>query len=136
MALAWHVVFVDVDEIDRINIYQATMAGMRRALCALAEPAEQALIDGNRLPAGLPCPARAIIGGDALHASISAASILAKVTRDRLLEQLDLEYPEYGFAQHKGYSTPEHLAALQRHGPCAIHRRSFAPVLQSSFDFF
>jgi len=131
-ALAYSIIEIGVDEIDRINIFQATMAGMRRALCALAEPPEQALIDGNRLPPDLPCPARAVVGGDALHASISAASILAKVTRDRLLEQLDRQYPEYGFARHKGYSTPDHLAALQRHGPCAIHRRSYAPVREST----
>ena len=86
------------------------------------------MIDGNQLPRDLPCPARAIIGGDALEPSISAASILAKVSRDRLMVAMDGHYPGYGFAEHKGYSTPGHLAALQRLGPCAEHRRSFAPV--------
>jgi ribonuclease HII len=127
-ALDFSIIEVSVEEIDRINIYQATMAGMRRAVLGLATPADHALIDGNRLPHDLPCPARAIVGGDALEPAISAASILAKVTRDRLLVQLGDVYPAYGFAQHKGYSTPEHLAALQQHGPCPIHRHSFAPV--------
>jgi ribonuclease HII len=131
-ALAWSVVVVEVDEIDRINIFQATMAGMQRALCALATAPELALIDGNQLPRALPCPARAIIGGDGTRLAIGAASILAKVTRDRMMQQLDPCHPAYGFARHKGYSTPEHLDALRRHGPCAIHRRSFAPVREAA----
>lgn len=130
-AIAFSIIEIAVEEIDRINIFQATMAGMQRALLGLAEPPTEAWIDGNALPKSLPCPARAIIGGDALEPAISAASILAKVTRDRLLEGYDPHYPEYGFAQHKGYSTPEHLAALGRHGPCPIHRRSFAPVREA-----
>lgn len=127
-ALAWRVEFVDVDEIDRINIYQATMIGMARAVQALAPAAERVLIDGNRLPRDLPCPARAIIGGDAIEQSIMAASILAKVSRDRAMVALHDHWPDYGFDQHKGYSAPLHLAALLAHGPCVHHRRSFAPV--------
>ena len=127
-ALAWHVVLVEVEEIDRINIFQATMVGMCRAVAGLAIVAHEALIDGNQLPKALPCPGRAIVGGDALEPAISAASIIAKVTRDRLMCRLDAHHPGYGFASHKGYSTPEHLAALKQLGPCPLHRRSFAPV--------
>ena len=101
---------------------------MRDALNGLGVIPHEALIDGNRLPEQLPCPARAIVNGDALIAEISAASILAKVHRDRLLIELDRVHPGYGFAEHKGYPTPAHLAALLRLGPCAAHRRSFAPV--------
>lgn len=126
-AIAWAVASADVDEIDRLNILQATMLAMRRAVEALAVPPEEALVDGNRCPA-LRCRARAVVKGDRDVASISAASILAKTARDALLVALDRAYPAYGFAQHKGYGTPEHLAALQRHGPCPAHRRSFAPV--------
>lgn len=125
---AFHVVMVTCAEIDRINILQATMLGMRQAVAGLAPTAEYALVDGNRLPEGLPCPARAVIGGDHLHACISAASILAKVTRDRYMVELDTRYPGYGFAQHKGYGVAAHLQALERLGPCPEHRRSFAPV--------
>lgn len=127
-ALAWHVVSVDVDDIDRLNIFQATMLGMRRAIEAVAHVAELARIDGNALPRGLPCPAEAWIGGDARDRAIMAASILAKVTRDRAMLELHATWPQYRFDRHKGYSTPEHLAALAAHGPCPHHRRSFAPV--------
>ncbi|MEA5125240.1 ribonuclease HII [Xanthomonas floridensis] len=127
-ALAWSVVLIESEEIDRINIYQATMLGMRRAVEGVAHVAGFARIDGNRVPKGLPCPAEALIGGDALDRAIMAASIVAKVTRDRLMHQLHAQHPEYRFDQHKGYSTPTHLAALQTHGPCPQHRRSFAPV--------
>lgn len=119
--------FADTDEIEKINILWATMAAMSRALRALPELPAKALIDGNRLPKDLPCPAEAIIDGDALHASISAASILAKTTRDAYMKTMGERYPIYGFERHFGYSTPEHLAALREHGPCPIHRRSFAP---------
>lgn len=129
-ALAFHVVVVEVDEIDRINIFQATMAGMRRALLGVAHAAELARIDGNHLPRELPCPAEAWIDGDARDRSIMAASILAKVTRDRMMCELHQRHPQYGFDGHKGYSTPAHLAALRLHGPCEQHRRSFAPVRQ------
>jgi len=127
-ALAVHVAVVEVEEIDRINIFHATMTGMTRALCGLDPAPRRALIDGNRLPPSLPCPAEAVIGGDGIVTAIGAASIIAKVTRDRLLVELDAIHPGYGFAQHKGYSTPEHLAALRRLGPCPQHRRTFAPV--------
>jgi len=127
-ALAWSVVAVDTDEIERLNILGATLAGMERALRALQRTPRLALIDGNRLPRELPCEARAIIDGDATEPSIGAASILAKTERDRIMRALDAVHPGYGFARHKGYSTPEHLAALERLGPCAIHRRGFEPV--------
>lgn len=127
-ALAWSVVYVEVDEIDRINIFQATMAGMRRAVEAVAHAAELARIDGNALPRGLPCPAEALIGGDARDRAIMAASILAKVSRDRHMRELHAQWPQYGFDEHKGYGTPAHRAALAAHGPCPQHRRSFAPV--------
>ena len=128
-ALAWHVVAIEVEVIDRINILQATLVGMREAVEGVMHAAtELARIDGNTLPRGLPCPAEAWIGGDGRDRSIMAASILAKVTRDRMMVALHEAWPQYGFHEHKGYSTPEHLAALDRHGPCPIHRRSFAPV--------
>ena len=127
-ALAWHVEFVEAGEIDDLNILQATLAGMRRALLGLAPAPTFARIDGNRLPKGLPCPAEALIGGDALDPAIMAASILAKTARDARLRELDLEFPQYGFARHKGYPSPGHLAALREPGPCPAHRRSYAPV--------
>ena len=127
-ALCVRVAVVEVEEVDRLNIFHATMAGMARALAALVPAPRRALIDGNRLPPSLCCPAEAVVGGDGLVAAIGAASIIAKVTRDRLLVALDAVHPGYGFAQHKGYSTPEHLEALRRLGPCPQHRRSFAPV--------
>lgn len=127
-ALAWHIEFVQAGEIDRLNILHATMEGMRRAVCALQPGVHLARIDGNRIPPGLPCPAEALIGGDALDPAIMAASILAKVARDRAMAILHDEFPAYGFAVHKGYPTPVHLAALARHGPCPQHRQSFAPV--------
>lgn len=127
-AVAWSVVAVSVEEIDRINIFHARMAGMVRALQGLASPPRFALIDGNHLPRALPCPGRALVDGDAIAPSISAASIIAKVTRDRLMREMDARWPGYGFAQHKGYPTPSHREALQRLGPCPEHRRSFGPV--------
>jgi ribonuclease HII len=129
-SLAWAVAAADVAEIDALNILQATLIAMRRAVEALAPAPTQALIDGNRVPS-LACPARAIVKGDRDVASISAASILAKTARDALLVELHEIYPMYGFAQNKGYGTPEHLAALERHGPCPAHRRSFAPVYRA-----
>ena len=127
-ALAFSVVAVEVDEIDRYNIFHATMLGMRRALDALSLAPAYALVDGNHLPKPMPCPARAVVDGDAKEPAISAASIIAKTTRDRIMCELDALHPGYGFARHKGYSTPEHFEALARLGPCALHRRSFAPV--------
>jgi len=116
-----------VDEIDLINIRQATHMAMARAVRALNVAAAFALVDGNDAPA-LPCPCDTIVEGDAKSVSIAAASIIAKVTRDRLMAALHEEHPHYGWRTNKGYGTAEHLAALDRHGPCAHHRRSFAPV--------
>lgn len=127
-ALAYSIVRVEAGEIDRINILNATLAGMTRALAGLARPPTVALIDGNRLPKSLPCPARAIVRGDATEPTISAASILAKVSRDRILVEYETRWPGYGFSQHKGYPSPAHLEALRKLGPCPEHRRSFAPV--------
>ena len=127
-ALAWRIEFVDVDEIDALNILQATMTGMRRAIAALSPGATHALIDGNRVPDGLACPATAIIGGDGVEPAIMAASILAKVARDARMCELHGLHPQYGFDRHKGYPSPMHLDALAKHGPCQHHRRSFAPV--------
>lgn len=127
-ALAWHVEFVGLEEIERINILQATLAGMSRALRALRPAPVRALVDGNRLPRDLPCPAEALVKGDAREPAIMAASILAKVARDEAMLALDALHPGYGFARHKGYGTPEHLEALHRLGPCAAHRRGFEPI--------
>ncbi len=121
------------EEIDEINILQATMLAMRRAVEGLRLKPAQVLVDGNRLPT-LRMPAEAIIGGDATVTSIAAASILAKVHRDRLCLVLHEAHPHYGFDAHKGYPTADHLAALRRHGACAAHRRSFAPVRQALID--
>ncbi len=127
-ATAWQIVLVGATEIDAMNILQASLEGMRRALSALTPAPLLALIDGNQLPARLPCPGRTLIRGDALEPAISAASILAKVARDRYMVELECRHPGYGFARHKGYPTAAHLEALRRLGPCAEHRRSFAPV--------
>ncbi|MCB1713971.1 MAG: ribonuclease HII [Candidatus Competibacteraceae bacterium] len=130
-ARAWCIAEASVAEIDQLNILQATLLAMRRALTGLDCVPELALIDGNRLPRDLPCPARALVRGDALEPCISAASILAKTHRDALLRECDKIYPAYGFARHMGYGTPQHLAALAEHGPTPIHRQSFAPVRQA-----
>jgi ribonuclease HII len=126
-ALAWSVGRAEVAEIDRLNILQATMLAMQRALAGLAPAAQYALVDGNRLP-DLPCRAEAVVRGDSLVPAISAASIIAKVTRDREMHSMDARYPGYGFAQHKGYPSRRHIEALERLGVTAIHRRSYAPV--------
>lgn len=134
-ALAHAIVCVEAAEIDRINILQATLTGMTRAVMALTQAPDLALIDGNRLPQSLPCPARAIIGGDASEPAISAASILAKVSRDHILCDYESRWPGYGFARHKGYPTAAHVEALRRLGPCPEHRRSFAPVRDACLRF-
>lgn len=126
-AIAWSIASASVEEIDSINILQATMLAMRRAVEGLSVVPHEVLIDGNRVP-DLQISARAIIQGDALEPAISAASILAKVSRDREALELELRYPGYGFAKHKGYGTPQHLEALTRLGPTPVHRQSFAPV--------
>ena len=126
-ALAYAVAQASVEEIDRLNILQASLLAMRRAVDALRLRPDEAWIDGDRCP-GLACPERAIVSGDRLHAVISAASVLAKTARDAEMCRLHERFPQYGFDQHKGYGTAEHLVQLERHGPCAIHRQSFAPV--------
>lgn len=126
-ALAWCVAEATVAEIDKLNILHATLLAMRRAVEGLRLKPAKVLVDGNRVPT-LRVPAEAIVKGDAKVPAISAASILAKVHRDQLCLNLDTRFPQYGFAVHKGYPTPEHLAALQRHGACPEHRRSFGPV--------
>jgi len=130
-ALAWEIVHIGVATIDRINILQATLLGMQQAVAGLKPQPTQVLIDGNRCPP-LPMPARAIIGGDASEAAISAASILAKHSRDQYMLEQHQQWPQYGFNQHKGYPTPQHKAALMQHGPCPLHRQSFAPVRAAS----
>ena len=128
-ALCCSVAEASVEEIDELNILQATMLAMRRAVDGLRLKPHMVLVDGNRLPV-LDVLAEAIVRGDATVPAISAASILAKVTRDRWCQELDQRYPQYGFAGHKGYGTAEHLAALRTHGACPEHRRTFAPVAQ------
>ena len=123
-AVSYGIAFADEQEIDEINILQATFLAMRRAFEKLTVTPDIALIDGNRAP-GLSCRERTVVHGDALSASIAAASILAKVTRDRLMEEYDAQYPQYGFAVHKGYGTQRHYAALREFGACPIHRQSF-----------
>ena len=126
-ALCCAIASASVEEIDQLNILQATLLAMRRAVQGLRLLPHRVVVDGNRVPI-LQMPVAAIVKGDAKVAAISAASILAKVQRDRLCAELHEVYPAYGFATHKGYPTPEHLAALQEHGACAAHRRSYAPV--------
>ena len=130
-ALGWALGQASPAEIDRLNVLEATLLAMRRALAGLAAAGAVpalALIDGNRRPAGLPFPARAVVRGDASVAEISAASILAKVYRDREMERLARRWPQYGFAAHKGYPTPAHLERVRRFGPSPVHRLTFGPV--------
>lgn len=126
-ALAWALGRAEAQEVDRINVLQASLLAMQRAVEALRPAAEYALVDGNRCPR-LPCPAEPIVRGDATVPAISAASIIAKVSRDLEMKAFDAVYPGYGFAKHKGYPSPQHLRALGELGVCPIHRRSFAPV--------
>jgi ribonuclease HII len=129
-ALCFSIAEATVQEIDALNILQATLLAMKRAVEGLRLKPQMVLVDGNRLPT-LDILAEAIVQGDALVPAISAASILAKVHRDRLCEQMHQRYPGYGFDQHKGYGTAQHLAALQAHGPADCHRMTFAPVARS-----
>lgn len=129
-AVVWAVSVVDSAEVDRLNILRATHEAMRRAFHALSQQADHALIDGRAVHP-FPAAHTALIGGDAISLSIAAASVIAKVTRDRLMDELDRRYPVYEFAQHKGYATSQHLAILAQHGPCPIHRFSFRPVAES-----
>jgi ribonuclease HII len=126
-AYAWSLGRADAGDIDRINILQATLLAMERAVAGLPTLPRQVLVDGLHCPR-LSCSVQAVVGGDRRFESISAASILAKVTRDAEMVELDRRYPEYGFRRHKGYPTREHRDALRQHGPCPFHRRSFAPV--------
>lgn len=127
---AWAVAWADHEEIDRLNILQASLLAMARAVAALTLQPQRVLVDGNRCPP-VPQPVDAIVKGDSTVPAISAASILAKVERDAAMCRLDLLYPGYGFAVHKGYPTAAHVEALERHGPCTVHRRSFGPVQRS-----
>ena len=133
-AIAVGTALIDAQTIDRVNIYQATINGMYEAIFSLRPEPQEVLIDAVPLDR-LPMPSESIIKGDAKSASIAAASIIAKVTRDRLMDEYDKVYPEYGFAQHKGYGTAQHIEALKKYGPCPIHRRSFEPVRSLSYDF-
>ena len=126
-ALAWAIASATVEEIDRLNILRASLLAMQRAIEALATAPAEVWVDGLHVPR-VPYPCQALVKGDSRVAAISAASILAKVARDAEMAALAPRYPHYGFADHKGYGTPEHLAALKAHGPCEIHRRSFEPV--------
>jgi ribonuclease HII len=126
-AWAWAVAEASVEEIDQLNILQASLLAMKRAVMSLSLVPDRVLVDGNQLP-DLPYSVQAIIGGDASQPSISAASILAKTSRDAALIELDQRYPDYGFAQHKGYPTPQHLQAIRQYGVLPVHRKSFAPV--------
>ncbi|WP_219702248.1 ribonuclease HII [Marinomonas lutimaris] len=127
-ALAYGIASATIEEIDEINILHASMLAMSRAVALLSIVPEHVLVDGNRIPPHLPCSAEAVVKGDARQAAISAASILAKVTRDRDILQAAQIYPEYGFEKHKGYPTAQHLEAIRLHGITPIHRRSFGPV--------
>ena len=122
----WGVAYCDHHEVDRLNILWASMEAMKRALSQLEQPPARILVDGNKLPPGL--VAEAIVDGDATFACIAAASIIAKTERDEFMRQMCRLYPEYGFSRHFGYSTPEHYAAIRDHGPCPIHRMTFAPL--------
>jgi ribonuclease HII len=133
-AVAWAIAVVDVETIDRINIRRASLEAMRRAVEQIVECPDYLLIDGRDTIAWN-CPQQAVTHGDALSFSIAAASVLAKVHRDRLLVDLDAEYPGYGLARHKGYGSPEHMEALARLGPTPLHRRSYQPVAQAALRF-
>lgn len=132
-AIAYAIAEGSVEEIDRLNILEATLLAMRRAVAALEVPPDYLLVDGN-IYRGFDLPGRSVIGGDAASPSIAAASILAKVTRDRLCLDLDRDYPQYGIAKHKGYGTPAHIAALKEYGPSPIHRRQFIRFLNKDND--
>lgn len=126
-SLAWAIAAASVEEVDALNILRATLLAMQRAVAALGTRPDRVLVDGNRLP-DLPMPALAVVRGDATVPAIAAASIIAKVHRDALMRELAILHPGYGFERHVGYGTMEHAQALQQHGPCALHRRSFAPI--------
>lgn len=128
----WSVAFVGVDVIDQINILQATFEAMRRAVSMLAEPVDEVVVDGDKIPPGLEQVASCLVRGDGRHASIAAASVLAKCARDRYMMEMATAYPGYGFENHFGYATPEHFEAIERLGPCPLHRQSFSPFRKES----
>lgn len=127
--IRWAIAWRDNRAIDRLNILRATYEAMREAVALLPERVDHALVDGRFIPQ-FPVPHTAIVGGDGISLSIAAASVIAKVTRDRFMKAADVQYPEYGFRDHKGYTTPQHLRQLRKHGPCPLHRFTFAPVAQ------
>ena len=132
--IVWACATLDAAEVDRLNILRATHEAMRRACAALDQPADHVLIDG--LPVQpFPVPQTALVSGDAISLSIAAASVIAKVTRDRLMDDLDARFPGYGFSRHKGYATSQHLAAIEREGPCPVHRFTFRPICQPLLPF-
>lgn len=133
--IEYGIAMIDAATIDAINILQATHRAMNQSLQSLAPIPDHALVDGNRVPS-LIIPQTALVKGDSRSYSIAAASVLAKVTRDRWMDEADRQWPEYGFAQHKGYPTAEHIEALREHGPCPIHRRSFSPLRPTQADLF
>jgi ribonuclease HII len=135
-ARAYAVGVASVEEIDRMNIFHASHLAMKRAVEALGVQPQKILIDGNYAPKGFACPITAVVKGDQRCLSVAAASIIAKVWRDRKMAELDALYPGYGFASHKGYSTPQHLEALKRLGPCDIHRKSFSPCAEADAASF
>ncbi len=124
-AVAYSVAFAEVEEIEKYNILEATFIAMNRAIEGLSVPADYALIDGNRVPRGAKIPCETVVKGDAKSQSIAAASVLAKVSRDRLMDDYDKQYPQYNFLKHKGYGTAEHIALIKQFGPCPLHRMSF-----------
>lgn len=128
VAVDWHAGTASHQEVDRLGIVVATFLAMRRALEGLSVPVDEVLVDGPLAIPGIRVPQQAIVGGDLRCRAVSAASVIAKVTRDRLMVELDAQFPAYGFAAHKGYATPQHLAALRANGPCPEHRLRFAPV--------
>ncbi len=132
--IAWSTGRAEVQEIEELNILRATHLAMERAVAGLEGAPAMVLIDGLEVK-GFPHPQRAVVGGDGISLSIAAASVIAKVGRDRLMLAYDRQYPEYGFQSHKGYGTRKHLEELRRHGPCPIHRKTFGPVAQLSFEF-
>lgn len=132
-SVVWCCKFIEVEEIDRINILQASRQAMRKAVAGLKIKVDAALIDGLPVPK-FPVHQRSLVKGDSISFSIAAASVIAKVTRDRLMRTHAETFPMYGFDKHKGYGTPQHLAALREHGPCPLHRRSFSPVTQLAFN--
>ncbi len=133
--IRWAVAWRDNRAVDRLNILRATYEAMREAVTLLPAPVDHALVDGRSIPQ-FPVPHTAIVGGDGISLSIAAASVIAKVTRDRFMKAADVQYPEYGFRDHKGYTTAQHLRQLRKHGPCPLHRFTFTPVAQRELPLY